>query len=193
VAKTNPRKLRGPWASGYALDVHSTGSEFLGYDEFGHEQYDTKRTEMGELLYRVKYKGDDAALDELVGAMVEFVKASSIKADILVPVPPTRARTVQPLFKICDHLAAALKIPVTRTAATKSAGAELKNLHSFEERTKALENMITIEKKSVSGKTVLLVDDLVRSGATIAAVATELKKAGAIAVHVLTATETRRK
>ena len=193
MTKTNPRNLKGPWASGHALDVHSTGSEFLGYDEFGHEQYDTKRTEVGELLYRVKYKGDDAALDELVRVMVEFVKTSGIKADVLVPVPPTRARSVQPLFKICDRMAAALKIAVARTAATKSGGAELKNLHSYEDRTKALENTITVDKKTVAGKTVLLVDDLVRSGATIAVVATELKKAGAAAVHVVTATETRRK
>ena len=62
----NPKPLHGPWATGYALHVHSTGSEFLGYDQYGHEQFDTKRTEVGELLYRVKYKGDDAALDELV-------------------------------------------------------------------------------------------------------------------------------
>ena len=46
VTKSNPRKIDGPWADGRVLDLHSTGSEFLGYDEYGHEQFDTRRTEV---------------------------------------------------------------------------------------------------------------------------------------------------
>jgi hypothetical protein len=56
VTKINPRKIDGPWADGRVLDLHSTGSEFLGYDEYGHEQFDTRRTEVGDLLYRLKYR-----------------------------------------------------------------------------------------------------------------------------------------
>lgn len=41
VTKTNPRKIDGPWADGRVLDLDSTGSEFLGYDEYGQEQFDT--------------------------------------------------------------------------------------------------------------------------------------------------------
>ena len=32
----NPRRLRGPWDDGYALDVHTRSSTFLGYDQYGH-------------------------------------------------------------------------------------------------------------------------------------------------------------
>jgi hypothetical protein len=61
VTKINPRKIDGPWADGRVLDLHSTGSEFFGYDEYGHEQFDTRRTEVGELLYRLKYRSDASA------------------------------------------------------------------------------------------------------------------------------------
>jgi hypothetical protein len=33
--ETNPRRLRGPWDGGYALDVHTRSSTFLGYDQYG--------------------------------------------------------------------------------------------------------------------------------------------------------------
>ena len=32
MTKINPRKIDGPWTDGRVLDLHSTGSEFLGYD-----------------------------------------------------------------------------------------------------------------------------------------------------------------
>ena len=118
MTKINPRQLKGPWREGYALDVHSTGSEFLGYDEYGHEQFDTKRTDVGELLYRVKYKGDETALAELADVMAEFVKSKGISSEIIVPVPPTRVRRVQPLSKIVAALGQRLRIPVISTAVT---------------------------------------------------------------------------
>jgi competence protein ComFC len=52
MVKTSPKKLKGPWEDGYALDIHTISSEFIGHNEFGHPQFDTKRTEIGELLYR---------------------------------------------------------------------------------------------------------------------------------------------
>jgi hypothetical protein len=33
VTNINPRKIEGPWSDGRVLDLHSSGSEFLGYDE----------------------------------------------------------------------------------------------------------------------------------------------------------------
>ena len=44
-------ELEGPWARGFAYDVHTLGSTYLGPDEQGRKQYETERTEMGELLY----------------------------------------------------------------------------------------------------------------------------------------------
>jgi hypothetical protein len=35
-AKINPRKLRGPWTDGYALDVHTTSSTMIGHNAYGH-------------------------------------------------------------------------------------------------------------------------------------------------------------
>jgi len=38
-----PPRVPGRWRAGYALDVHTHHSTFLGHDQFGHPQFDTKR------------------------------------------------------------------------------------------------------------------------------------------------------
>ena len=43
-AKINPRKLRGPWTDGYALDVHTTSSTMIGHNAYGHAVFDTVRS-----------------------------------------------------------------------------------------------------------------------------------------------------
>src|SRR3989304_3715015 len=118
MAKTNPRKIRGPWTDGYVLDVHSTGSVFVGYDEFGHSRYDTTRTEIGELLYRLKYKTDVSALADIGEASARFIRSWRITFDLIVPVPPTRARRGQPLPQIFDELGKRVRVPVGEAAIT---------------------------------------------------------------------------
>ena len=48
-----PQTLRGPWASGFALHVHSLSSTYLGDDEYGHARFSTTRSPVGELLYQL--------------------------------------------------------------------------------------------------------------------------------------------
>jgi hypothetical protein len=48
--KIDPMKLPGPWADGYVLErQHTLTSDFVGHDSFGNPQFDTKRSELGEL------------------------------------------------------------------------------------------------------------------------------------------------
>ena len=47
----NPRKVFGNWFEGYTLDLHTISSIFLGYDEYGHEVFDTKRSDLGEFCF----------------------------------------------------------------------------------------------------------------------------------------------
>jgi competence protein ComFC len=193
VAIIHPRRIRGSWADGYVLDVHSTGSTFLGYDEFGHAVFETLRTETGELLYRLKYRGDRSALGEIGADAERFLRAWKVGPDVIVPVPPTRRRQVQPVFLIAGEIARRLGVPVVGNALRKRKDSpELKNVHEFEERRAALEGAFVVDPRQVAGKRILLVDDLVRSGATMSAVAEALSDAGAVAVYAFALTQTRR-
>lgn len=193
VTKTNPLRIDGPWADGRVLDLHSSGSEFLGYDEYGHEQFDTRRTEVGELLYRLKYRGDTTAIQEIGTVAEHFIRSWRIEFDVIVPAPPTRSRRVQPLHQIADELSRRFDVPVVKAVTKKAAGAaELKNLREFHERQAVLQGALAVNGRAVSGKRVLLVDDLIRSGATLGAVAAALTDAGAAIIFAFALTKTRR-
>ncbi|PYV81004.1 MAG: hypothetical protein DMG05_30660 [Acidobacteria bacterium] len=193
MVAANPMKIPGAWGQGYVLDYHTLSSVFLGYDEFGNPMFDTKRTEMGELLYQLKYKRNLVALDTLVKAATKFLKGWRPNVDVIVPVPATRARPYQPVLEIACALGQNLGLPVLgdlirRRKSTK----ELKNVFDYHERIKLLENAYNVRDQSVRGKAVLLFDDLYRSGATLNAVTRLLYEQGQCShVCALALTRTR--
>ncbi len=69
---------------------------------------------------------------------------------------------------------------------------ELKNLREFHERQAVLQGALVVSPPAITGKRVLLVDDLIRSGATLGAVATALTEAGAAIIYAFALTRTRR-
>lgn len=50
------------WIEGYAFSVHTIYSIYVGENEYGHPQFDTKRSPMGELVHRLKYKQDNCLI-----------------------------------------------------------------------------------------------------------------------------------
>ena len=80
MAQIHSSRIRGAWADGYVLDLHSTGSTLLGHNEFGHPEFETHRTEMGELLYRLKYRGEAAALTDILDAAEGFVRRWGVRS-----------------------------------------------------------------------------------------------------------------
>lgn len=197
MARINPRKIQGRWIDGYALDVHTISSVPLGEDEFGHMQFDTKRSEMGELLYKLKYKNESGALAEIIDAAASFVGGWTEAKDVnlLVPVPPSRPRATQPVLQVATALAAKLGIPCDSTVLTKvKETPELKNVFDYDERIKLLADAHKVDTQKLLGKTVLLFDDLFRSGATMNSIAAALIDVGkASKVVALTLTRTRSK
>ena len=59
-------KLEGNWTKGLAFDVHTLSSTYLGPNEFGHNQWENTRSEMGELVYKLKYQGNKSTLPLIV-------------------------------------------------------------------------------------------------------------------------------
>lgn len=192
AAATNPRRIVGNWISGRALDIHTVSSTHLGLNESGHDVFDTKRSELGELLYRMKYHGDLSAAPEIVEAAVAFLKRSRVGFDVIVPVPPSGKRPVQPVLVLAAAIGKALNLPVSECISTTRPATQLKGVMDPERRRDLLEGLYEIKGTSTRGKSVLLFDDLYRSGATLSAITDLLMSQGkAEAVRVLTITQTR--
>lgn len=193
----NRMRIPGGWKEGYVLDYHTVSSQFLGHDQFGHPQFETKRSEIGELLYKLKYKLDQSAIESIVETAAHFakafIKARSLSLDFIIPAPPSRERDFQPVFEIAKHLGATLGIPLLNDCINKIKDTpELKDVYDYEERTKLLEGAYSIAPDSMEGKNILLFDDLYRSGATLNAITSILYSTGKAAnVYVLALTRTR--
>jgi competence protein ComFC len=191
----HPRKIRGRWTDGYALDLHTTGSTFLGYDGNGHPQFDTTRSELGELLYELKYGGSAAVTGSIAEAAADFlVNQWKIEVDLIVSVPPSNTeRRGQPVLEVAREISVRTKIELCSLCIEKIRQTpQLKNVYDYKERTTALEGAFRVDAEKTSGKRILLFDDLFRSGATMNAITEHLIEEGkAETVYALTLTQTR--
>ena len=191
MVETKPQVLRGPWASGFALHVHSLSSTYLGDDEYGHPRFSTTRSPVGELLYQLKYRQDKKAVDQLAEAAAGFCKETwRLKVDTIIPVRPTQARRVQPVQVVAEALAVLLGVPLCKGLKKVKKTPQLKDLTDYHERMEALQGAFEIDANQTKGKRVLLLDDLYGSGATVRTITEALlKQGGARSVHLLTLTK----
>ena len=188
----NPRRIVGNWISGFALDIHTISSTHIGINEFGRDLFDNKRSELGELLYRMKYREDRSAASAIVEAAVSFLQRSRNKFDVIVPVPPSGSRRVQPVRILANGIGKALELPVADCVFATRPTTPLKGVMDPERRTELLEGLYSVERAHTQKKSVLLFDDLYRSGTTMKAITELLMTQGrAEAVRVLTITRTR--
>jgi competence protein ComFC len=186
-------KLEGKWKSGFAFDVHTLASVHLGFDEQGHSQYDTTRSEMGELVYQLKYKHDKAVVDDIIQLLDVFTGIE--KFDFLIAVPATnKARPFQPVELITQELGKRRGVKVLIDLFINNGDQETKGISDPVERLARLQAAfhLTDRAKDIAGKSVLLVDDLYRSGSTLEVLTDLLYEHGKVQkVSVLTMTKTK--
>lgn len=192
MARFQPRKIIGRWSAGYALNVHTTSSLFVGHNEFGHPQFETTRSELGELLFRLKNRADTSVVGEIVTAAVTFLNTWRPSVEMIVPVPPSGTRRTQPVMLLARGISAETGLPLV-PCVTKTRGTpQLKNIFDLDERLVALEGVHVADPGAAQGRRILLFDDLFRSGATMNAITTALLEQGKAAeVYALTITRTR--
>jgi competence protein ComFC len=191
--KINPRKLAGPWTEGFTLDKHIESSVHIGQGPSGHMRFDTKRTELGELVYQLKYGRRKDAVPIIAGALVEFANGRwGSVFDAVVPAPPSVARVTQPIIQIASAVAKSFERPLKVNAVLKvKQTTQMKNV-PVDERAELLGDAIQKGPGEVAGARILLVDDVIESGATLRRVAEVLLKEGrAKSVHALVVTRTK--
>ena len=190
-----PVRIPGRWRDGRALDVHTVSSTYVGDDEFGHARFETTRSPVGELLYRLKYKADQGVVAELAEAAASFVRGWLPRVDLLVPVPPSRQRAMQPVLVVAAAVADRLGLAYCPDCVKRTREVpQLKDVFDYDERWQLMERLHEVAKTKVEGRKVLLFDDLFRSGATMNSITVALYEKGqASEVFALTLTRTRSK
>jgi competence protein ComFC len=191
AVKIDPREIKGRWHKGVALDVQTLSSTLIGVNEYGHNIYDTERSELGELVYRVKYKGDASAVPPIVETVVDFLTKPPT-FNLIVPAPASTPRTIPPVITIARGIGNALGVPVIECVTPTRATSQLKDVSDPEQRKALIDGLYAVDAAHTQGKIILLFDDLYRSGTTLNAIAGILyEEGGAAEVLALTLTCTR--
>lgn len=188
----NPRWIKGNWQGGWRLDLHTISSQ---YNPDG--TFDTQRTQLGELLYQLKYHQDRTQIKPIANLTANFIK-DQIKAYPylagIVPIPPSNLeRPFQPVLEVATEIGAILNLVAPLDYLTKTRPTNpIKNSDSSESRKEELRDALQVKDGRFQGKFVLLFDDLYRSGETLNA-ATEIlyNEGGVRKVFVVVLTQTR--
>jgi len=193
TVQVHPTEINGAWDQGYVLDRHTVSSTMIGYNEFGHPEFDTVRSELGELVYRLKYRNDKSVLPSIVDTAAEFVNGRKIHPEVLVPIPPSKVqRKFQPVVEIAIELAKSLGVALDMSSlAKRKVTPQMKDVGDFDARMTELKSAFASDG-NLQGKSILLLDDLFQSGATMNVAALTLKEQGGVEkVFALALTRTR--
>lgn len=139
-----------------------------------------------KLVHRLKYESVRAAVVPLAAQMSLL---PSLEEEIIVPVPTDKKRERMRGFNqsalLAEHLGRELRMRVEKALVRMETRRPQTGL-SAKERQENLAGCMAASE-AVNGKRVLLVDDVVTTGATVREAARALRQAGARSVHVLAA------
>jgi predicted amidophosphoribosyltransferase len=182
----------GNWRAGWALDYHTTSSEHAGARVF-----ETTRTEIGELLYQLKYHLDSSKIESLAERAARFLETRIFLQNLeaIIPVPPSAERAFQPVAELAVSIGRKVNLPAASEYLMKvKRTSPLKSLDDKKERRKELKEAFKAADDRFADKDVLVFDDLFRSGETLREVTRTLIEQGHVAgVYILTLTKTRKR
>jgi ComF family protein len=155
------------------------------------EFYFAKESLIQQLIHQLKYKGNQEIgiyLGEIMGrTLLKSNRFSDIDALVPLPLYPDkeRKRGYNQAAVICNGMSAVLGIPVMINCLNRQRFTETQTKKHRTERWENVEgSFIVPDTGSIKGKHLLLVDDLVTTGATLEAGGAALLKAEAVTVSI---------
>jgi ComF family protein len=154
--------------------------------------YFTKESLMQHLMHQLKYKRNKELGLQLGRIMGEQVKRSGrFEVDALVPLPlfpaKEKRRGYNQATLLCEGMARSMNIPVLDKAIIRPQHTETQTKRGRIERWKNMEGKFFLsEPEAIRNKHLLLVDDVITTGATLEACGIELLKAEDVRLSVAT-------
>lgn len=154
-------------------------------------------TPASRLFYELKYHDQPE-----VGVVLGRIAAAEYEAcgffegiDMIIPLPLSRKRERQRGYNQCLAIAYGMaqirKIPIRTDVVKRVKNTETQTRKNPVERLENMQDAFLLQKPEVvRGKHVLLVDDVVTTGASLAACGKELEKAGNVVVSIFTLGQT---
>jgi len=139
----------------------------------------------------LKYESDTSVLPALIQQTLDLFQAHPElgQVDVLIPVPSSTERKVDPVRAYCDALAGKMGLPVLSFVAKTRQTQPQKEMKTLAQKRANVAAAFAVCGE-VKGKRILLIDDLFDSGATLDEINQVLHQNGAARVNVLTLTRT---
>ena len=154
--------------------------------------YFTKESLMQHLMHQFKYKGNKELGLQLGRMMGDQLKRSTrFNVDALIPLPLFPAKEKRRGFNqatlLCEGIAENMNIPVLDKVIIRPQHTETQTKKGRIERWKNMEGkFVLVKPKAIYNKHVLLIDDVVTTGATLEACGNELLKAENVRLSIAT-------
>lgn len=149
-------------------------------------------TEVRETIYHAKYYQDPKVAEVVATAMAEELMETGFfdGMDLIVPIPLHPKRLRKRGYNQCDFIANGIskvtKIPVAKDIICRVVDNTSQTHLSSSERKENVINIFKLVKsEKAQGKHILLVDDVITTGATTISCGQELAKAGDVRISVV--------
>ncbi len=147
------------------------------------QYYFTRESLMQRLMAQFKYKGNKELGFQLGRMMGESLKKSKrFDIDALIPLPlfpvKEKKRGYNQATVLCEGIAESMQVPIFKDVIIRSQHTDTQTKKGRIERWQNMEGkFVLIKPGAINNKTVLLIDDVVTTGATLEACGMELLKA----------------
>ena len=190
-AKT--RKITTPLCSKCGLTGHRDRCPACTMNEYAFSAARSWAAYSGELrraILGLKHRRNEALGEEFAKRLLGILGSQDWGIDIVIPIPLEKERLLQRGFNQADLLARPLAEATSLVYSPGALRRTRSTLPQFElgasERWENLRSSFEAESSAVNGKKVLLVDDIMTTGATLDAAAIALRESGAMDVYGLT-------
>jgi ComF family protein len=141
-------------------------------------------------LHKLKYQQDMGLGDVLSRHLIYLVNGLAWDMDVIIPVPLSDKRLSKRGYNqaalLAHPIALNMKLPYLPKALRRTRETSSQVGLSIEERRENVDGAFMAKENSVGGRSVLVVDDVITTGATLNAIAKALKNGGADRVYGLT-------
>ena len=178
IVDVDVKEISGTWYAGYVLDKHVKSSDFLGHNAYGYPAFDTKRTEVGESMYQLKYRDDRSQIPLLAETFIDNLRSKFSSVSFIVPVPPSKHRKYQPLIELAKAVANKMDIKIFENILIKNVETpQMKDIASNKDKVSTLLKAFSINDGIGNDGCwdALIIDDLYSSGSTLKAATMTLK------------------
>jgi len=154
--------------------------------------YFTKESLMQHLMHQFKYRGNKE-LGLQLGRMMgdQLLRSNRFKVDALIPLPlfpaKERRRGYNQAIILCNGMSEIMNIPVLNKVIIRPQHTDTQTKKGRLERWKNIEGKFVLSNAdAINNKHILLVDDVVTTGATLEACGNELLKAVNVQLSIAT-------